>query len=131
MTEKSKLQSIVNWLNKNYTQDNPENYNCFMGSKPGVIRYDEETAISFWGCGAIVCIKSSLLFLEEDDGHWFLREDKDDSWGGTFGYQTSFSLGWASGFADAIKNLNEYVKENGTPVYFSGIEPKVICHYTL
>ena len=120
---KEKLKSIVDWLNKNYNQDS-ENYSIFAGAKPGVHRYDDNTAISLWACGAIVCIGSILYFIEEDDGNWFLREDED-----TYGEQSHFSIGWCDSFCDAMKRLAEYTKENGKPVYFSGT--KTICHYTL
>ena len=115
---KDKLESIISWLNKNYNQDS-ENYNIFTGAKPEVIKYDEHTAISLWACGAIVCFGSILYFIEEDDGYWFTHD----------GEQTSFSIGWAESFADALKKLKEYTEKNGKPVYFSGTN--VLCHYTL
>lgn len=121
---KEKLKTIVSWLNRNYNQES-ENYNIFVGSKPGVIKYDEHTAISPWACGAIVCIGSLLYFIGEDDGNWFLIDDKEYR----CGLQDSFSIGWAESFVEAINNLVEYTKENGQPVYFSGT--KVLCHYTL
>ena len=86
---KEHLKNIVNWLDENYNQDS-ENYSIFNGAKPEVIRYDEHTAISLWACGAIVCIKSILYFIEEDDGNWFLSGD--------YGHQNSFSIGWAKSF---------------------------------
>ena len=121
MEVKQKLGNIVNWLNKNYNQDS-DKYSIFNGAKPEVIRYDEHTAISLWACGAIVCINSILYFIGEDDGHWFLSESEN-------GYQESFSIGWAQSFSDAMRKLEDYTKENGKPVYYSGT--KTICHYTL
>lgn len=121
---KEKLEAIVNWLNRNYNQES-ENYNIFVGSKPGVIKHDEHTAISPWGCGAIVCIGSILYFIGEDDGHWFLIEGKEHG----CGLQDRFSIGWAESFVEAMNKLVEYTKENGQPVYFSGT--KVLCNYTL
>jgi hypothetical protein len=120
---KEKLQEIVSWLDDNYNQDS-ENYSIFQGPKPAIVKYDEHTAISFWGCGAIVCIKSLLYFIEEDDGNWLIEENERD-----YGLQSCFSVGWAKGFANALDRLVEYTKENGEPVYFSGT--KNICHYTL
>lgn len=125
MHMKDKLKAIVAWLNRNYNQDS-ENYSIFTGSKPGVIKYDENTAISPWGCGAIVCIGSLLYFIGEDDGNWFLVEGKEDY---VYGVQDLFSIGWAEGFAEAMKALVEYTKENGHPVYFSGTN--ILCHYSL
>lgn len=122
---KDKLKSIVRWLNENYNQDS-ENYNIFSGAKPGVIRYDEHTALSFWGCGAIVCIESFLFFIEEDNGYWFIRDNEEER---NYGFQSTFSIGWAEGFADALKKLVDYTKENGQPVYYS--KTNIICHYTL
>jgi hypothetical protein len=125
MDVKEKLENIVNWLNKNYNQDS-ENYSIFGGAKPEVIRYDEHTAISLWACGAIVCIESIMYFIGENDGHWFLLESDNYK---DYGCQESFSIGWAKSFSDAMRNLEDYTKENGNPVYFSGT--KIICHYTL
>lgn len=123
MKLKEKLESIVYWLNENYNQDS-ENYSIFKGAKPEVVRYDEHTAISLWACGAIVCISSSLYFIEEDDGNWFIRDSEGD-----YGLQSTFSIGWAEKFTEAIKRLENYINKNGKPVYFSGTN--TICHYTL
>ena len=128
MSNKEHLKNIVNWLNKNYNQDS-ENYSIFSGAKPEVVRYDEHTAISLWACGAIVCISSSLYFIEEDDGNWFLLEAKNEYEDEEYGFQNHFSIGWAKSFSDAIKRLENYINENGKPVYFSGTN--TICHYTL
>lgn len=125
MNDKEHLKNIVNWLNKNYNQDS-ENYSIFNGSKPEVIRYDEHTAISLWACGAIVCMESIMFFIGEDDGNWFLSEDDNHR---NYGYQTNFSIGWAESFYNAMKKLEDYINENGEPVYFSGTN--TICHYTL
>jgi hypothetical protein len=128
MDNKEYLKNIVNWLNKNYNQ-NSKNYSIFTGAKPEVIRYDEHIAISLWACGAIVCIKSIMYFIEEDDGNWFLSEAKTSDKYEDYGYQTHFSIGWAKNFHDAMKRLEDYTKENGKPVYFSGTN--VICCYEL
>ena len=126
MNAEEKLNTITAWLNENYSQDS-ENYNIFSGAKPEVIRFDDETAISFWGCGAIVCIGSLLYFIEEDDGFWWIEQDEHTF--NHYAYQTPFSIGWAESFSNALTALNEYVKQNGKPVYYSGTE--VICHYKL
>lgn len=125
---KGKLASIVSWLNRHYNQDS-DNYDIFVGSKPGIIKYDDHTIISPWGCGAIVCIHDTIFFLSEDDGHWFLCDENKEY--GEYGYQTNFSIAWAKGFTEAMNKVIEYVNENGHPVYFSGLEEKIICHYTL
>ena len=125
---KAHLKNIVNWLNKNYNQDS-ENYSIVNGAKPKVERYDEHTAISLWACGAIVCIKSIIYFISEDDGNWFLSETKISEKYEEYGYQERFSIGWAKSFSDAMKRLEDYIKENGEPIYFNGT--KTICHYTL
>lgn len=121
---KEKLKAIVEWLNDNYNQES-ENYDIFNGAKPGIIRYDEHTAISLWSCGAIICIGSILYFIEEDDGNWFLCEEES----GHVGVQTCFSIGWVESFTEAMNRLVEYTKENGQPVYYSGTD--ILCHYTL
>ena len=90
-----------------------------------MIKYDEHTAISLWGCGAIVCIGSILYFIQEDDGNWFTHNEEH----GRIGLQTSFSIGWAESFSKALNDLVEYAKEHGEPVYYSGTD--IICHYTL
>lgn len=123
MKLKEKLESIVYWLNENYNQDS-ENYSIFNGAKPEVIRYNKEIAISLWACGAIVCIDSLLYFISEDDGNWFIRDSEGD-----YGLQSTFSIGWAESFTEAIKRLENYINKNGKPVYFSGTN--TICHYTL
>ena len=116
---KDKLRNIVGWLDEQYNQHS-ENYDIFTGAKPGVVRYDEHTAISFWACGAIVCIGSILYFIKEDDGNWFLSDSAS---------QSSFSIGWAKSFSKALELLIEYTKENGKPVYYSGTD--IVCHYSL
>jgi hypothetical protein len=125
---KDKLYQIVKWLDRNYNQDS-ENYDIFFGAKPSVIRFDDDTAVSLWPCGAVVCIGSILYFIEEDDGHWFLCEAKEDDNYEHCGFQTHFSIGWGESFCKAITDLMAYVKENGEPVYFSGTDK--ICHYAL
>lgn len=121
--DKEKLQEIVDWLNENYNQDS-ENYSIFFGAKPEVIKYDEHTAISFWACGAIVCIGHYLYFIEEDDGNWFMEEE-----GRCYAFQTVFSVAWAESFANAMKDLKEYTEKNGKPIYYSGTQ--TICYYVL
>lgn len=128
MGTKEHLKNIVNWLNANYNQ-NSDNYSLFNGAKPEVVRYDEHTAISLWACGAIVCIGTMVYFIVEDDGNWFLLEAKRSDKYEDYGYQDSFSIGWAKSFSDAMKRLEDYTKENGEPVYYSGTN--TICHYTL
>lgn len=128
MDNKEHLKNIVNWLNKNYNQDS-KNYSIFNGAKPEVIRYDEHTAISLWACGAIVCIKSIMYFIGEDDGNWFLSEAKRSGKYEDYGYQDQFSIGWAKSFYNAMKKLEDYINKNGERVYYSGTN--IICHYTL
>lgn len=118
-----KLNEILDYLNDRFNQESDE-YNLFEGPKPQVIRYDEHTAISTWACGAIVCINDLLYFLKEDDGYWFMHQDES-----CCGYQTTFSIGWATSFTNALSKLTEYVQKNGFPVYYSGTN--VVCHYTL
>ena len=128
MNNKEHLKNIVNWLNKNYNQTS-ENYSIFDGAKTEVVRYDEHTAISLWACGAIICIGSLIHFIGEDDGNWFLLEAKRSDKYEDYGYQDHFSIGWAKSFYNAMIRLEDYIKENGEPVYFSGTN--TICHYTL
>lgn len=121
------IQGILDYLNKNYNQNSP-NYSIFCGAKPEVIRLDATTAVSFWGCGAIVCDGDQIYFIKEDDGYWFTSSNnntvsrKDCT-------QTSFSIAWGRGFADAMTKLCEYVEKNGEPVYYSGTN--IVCHYAL
>lgn len=133
------IKEIVEYLNSRFSQDSPE-YSIFMGAKPQVIRLDEETAISLWACGAIVCRGSMLFFISEDDGNWFAAEyvDKDDigdhfelhpDWFIQEGMQGCFNIGWADSFIRAMQSLKDYVWENGEPVYFSGTT--TICNYEL
>ena len=70
---KQKLSEIVSYLNARFNQQS-EDYSIFFGAKPQIFRYDKETAISLWACGAIVCIGSILYFISEDDGNWFINE---------------------------------------------------------
>jgi hypothetical protein len=72
---KDKLYQIVEWLDRNYNQDS-ENYDIFFGAKPSVIRFDDDTAVSLWPCGAVVCIGSLLYFIEEDDAIGFCVRPK-------------------------------------------------------
>ena len=140
-TFKEKLPSILDMLNTQYSQDS-ENYTYLQEGKQTVIRFDEETVISLWACGAIVCVKSIMYFIQEDDGYWFCPEyvDKEDinedglvdGWSynhARVGMQNSFSVGWIDSFTTAMKSLKDYLKDNGTPVYYSGTDR--ICHYTL
>ena len=119
--DKEILNQIVSYLNDHYNQDS-ENYSIFQGAKPDVFKYSDHIAISLWACGAIVCIESIMYFLQEDDGNWFVIDD---------GMQSSFSVSWIDSFTNALQRLKKYTEENGTPVYYSGLESKIICHYTL
>ena len=105
----TKLNGIINYLNERFNQGSNE-YNFCLGAKPQVIRYDNDTAISIWACGAIVCIKDIIYFISEDDGNWYC----DDR-----GSQINFSIGWADSFINAFNSLNDYVKENGEAVRYS------------
>ena len=119
----TEILDVVDWLNENYNQDS-ENYNIFFGSKPEVVRYNDHIAVSPWACGAIVCFYDIMYFICEDDGQWWIHNDKE-------AVQTGFSIGWAKSFCEAIERLKEYVDKNGEPVYFSGLPEKIICHYRL
>ena len=128
MSEKDKLNEVVDYLNKRLNQGTNE-YSIVQGAKPQVIRFDKTTAISTWACGAVVCIGSILYFISEDDGHWYYNDR---------GFQSNFSIGWADSFINAITNLNKYVEENGEPVrYTLGKDTDgstiygAICHYKL
>lgn len=135
-----KINEIVQYLNEHFSQDSPE-YSIFFGTKPQVLRLDNETAVSTWGCGAIVCIGRSVIFIEEDDGNWFAPEYINgnrihDELSFEFwkkhpivGCQTPFSLGWGDSFINAFQRLNEYVKTNGVPYYYAGTD--TICGYEL
>ena len=101
-TTEAKLKAIVSWMNVHYNQ-NSENYSIIHGAKPEVIRYDDNTAISTWSCGAIICIHAMLFFIMEDDGNWFLSSCRDDSDEREYGYQTSFSIGWLSVYLSSMK----------------------------
>ena len=127
MSIKNKLKEVVEYLNENYNQES-ENYCIVNGPKQEIIRYDPNTASSFWGCGAIVCIGDLIYFVSEDDGFWWTNEDTKHGQCATAG---CFSIGWAESFANAMMRLKEYVEKNGTPVYYSGIPEKIIAHYTL
>ena len=129
MTIREELNAVVEWLNKNYNQDS-ENYNIFVGSKPGIIEYNDHIAISPWACGAIVCVYDQMYFIGEDDGYWWLNEEEDKKWG-HYGYQTGFSIAWTESFTNAMNDLKKYVWEHGKPVYFSGLSEKIVCHYRL
>lgn len=122
------LKGLVDYLNKNYNQDS-DDYSIFCGSKPGVVEYNDHIAISLWACGAIVCIYDQMFFISEDDGYWWVNDEEKEY--GRFGYQDSFSIGWAESFINAMSDLKKYVWEHGHPVYFSGLDEKIICHYRL
>ena len=122
----NELNNVVDWLNANYNQES-ENYNVFVGSKPDVIEYNDHIAISTWACGAIVCVYDILYFICEDDGNWWINKEEKEY--GRCGYQDCFSIGWVNSFINALSNLKKYVEEHGKPVYFSGTE--TICHYRL
>ena len=121
------IQGILDYLNKNYNQNSP-NYSIFCGAKPEVIRLDDTTVVSFWGCGAIVCDGDQLYFIQEDDGYWYTSSN-NNTVSRNDCTQSSFSIAWGRGFANAMNNLCEYVEKNGEPVYFSGTD--IVCHYKL
>ena len=113
-----KLNKIVDYLNEHYNQDSCDNYD-------NIIRFDEDTAISLWACGAIVCIEDILYFITEDDGSWWINQEESDN----IAMQDAFSIGWINNFTEALTKLADYVNEYGFPVYFPDTE--VICHYSL
>lgn len=132
------LKKVLDYLNERFNQ-NSEEYSIVDGAKPQVIRFDERTAISLWGCGAIVCIGQMLYFIQEDDGSWFApeyitveaAESNLDFWKSCphIGMQSNFNIGWIESFSNALKALDEYVKANGTPFYYKGTD--TICGYEL
>jgi len=105
----AKLNVITDYLNKRFNQKSGE-YNISDGPKLQIIRYDIDTAISIWACGAIVCIGDMIYFISEDDGNWYCNDDY---------FQSIFSIGWADSFIKAFSELNKYVKENGEAVRYS------------
>lgn len=127
MTTKGKLNDVIGWLNREYNQESPK-YSISDGPKPEVIRYDEETAISLWACGAIVCIGDQIYFIDEDDGFWFTTDTEHN-----YALQGSFCIGWLDSYTEALRRLNNYVKDNGSPVYYSDYYSDTgrICHYEL
>jgi len=125
----NELKEIAEWLEEKYNQDS-EDYSIFEGAKPGVLRYNDHTAVSLWACGAIVCIYDKIYFIGEDDGNWFVRDEEKDQYG-YCGFQSSFSIGWTESFVRAMSDLKDYVWKNGKPVYFSGLKKKIVCHYRL
>lgn len=124
---KKKLDKIVEYLNKRFYQGSQE-YNFIHGPKPQVIRYDQDSAISIWACGAIVCIKDVIYFIEEDDGYWWYNESETN-----YGFQGNFSIGWIESFTKALKDLKDFVDKNGVPVRHSFSDGTYgdICHYKL
>ena len=127
---KQTLVGVAEYLNDNYGPDE---------SHPkGVIAYPYADKVVFtcWGCGAIVYISGGIYYISEDDGYWWVDESTFQVGDGltreVFGYKTSgTSIGWAKDIAGALIRLNRYIEENGTPVYYSGIEPPRVCHYVL
>ena len=127
-TLEKELNELVDYLNENYNQDS-DNYNIIFGSKPGIIEYNDHIVISLWACGAIACIYDQIFFISEDDGNWWINSEEKEY--GKFGYQDSFSIGWAESFINAMSELKKYVWEHGNPVYYSGTREQIICHYRL
>lgn len=98
MSRENILDEIIDYLNDNYNQES-ENYDFFMGPKPVIVKYSDDIPISFWACGAIVCIDDILHFISEDDGNWF-REDNP-----------CFSIAWTNSYISALINIKEYVND--------------------
>lgn len=126
---KQTLIGVAEYLNDNYGPDE---------SHPkGVIAYPYADKVVFtcWDCGALVYINDGIYYISEDDGYWWVNESIFQV--GTltrevFGYGTpGISIGWAKDIAEALIRLNKYIEENGTPVYYVGVEPPRICHYIL
>lgn len=132
------LNNVLDYLNDHFNQ-NSEEYSIVDGAKPQVIRFDERTAISLWGCGAIVCIGQMLYFIQEDDGSWFAPEYITveaaelnlDVWKKYpyVGMLSGFNIGWIESFSNALKALDEYVKANGVSRYYKDTD--IICDYEL
>ena len=111
------LDEVVEYLNDNFNQQSGK-WNIDSGAeKNGVIRYNDNVAISFWGCGAIVCVNDTMYFISEDDANWFISTSD------------TLSTGWIESFAGALTRLQDYLKVNGTPIYYNGTNE--IYSYTL
>ena len=104
-----KLNSVADYLNGRFTQDSEE-YNIGAGAKPQLIKFDEDTLISTWACGAIVCIDDLMYFIEEDDGHWFFNRDVYDN----MGCLNYFNVEWTGSFIQAMSAVSEYKKRSGS-----------------
>ena len=96
MTTENILDEIIDYLNDNYNQES-EDYDLVMGPKPVIVEYSDNIPISFWACGAIICINDILYFISEDDGNWFREEDP------------RLSIVWANSYISALINIKEYV----------------------
>jgi len=90
---REKLDDIAAWLRDNPIQSGT------------VAMYDEDTAVSVWEHGAIVCTGDQLKFIGEDSGIWYVLEDEY----GEYGYQEGLSVSWAPSFAKAVSDLYEHV----------------------
>ena len=126
---KQTLISVAEYLNDNYGPD--------KSHPKGVIAYPYADKVVFtcWDCGAIVYINGGIYYIAEDDGYWWVNESTFQA--GTcsreaFGYNTpGICIGWAKDIAGALIRLNRHIEDNGTPVYYAGIEPPRVCHYVL
>lgn len=117
MLLEDRLKEIVNYLNNNH----------YIASQHTnkVLRYCQDTAISFWECGAIVCIGARMCYIQEDDSYWFYCTSEN----GECGCKSSSSLSWGLDIATAITRLYEYVKEVGYPYNYANSD--AVCGYEL
>lgn len=99
------LNSIVKYLNENTI------------SRREVIRYCNNVVISTWDNIAFVYI-DGLIYTIYEGGKWFI---------GT--YNEPFAAAWLESHIKALTRLQDYLKVNGTPIYYEGTNR--ICLYTL
>lgn len=119
------IEEVVRYLNNKYGLIQAELSGVSI-EFPEIDVYDEETIITFWGCGAFVIHQDMLYEVLEDDGYWYPHRSNE------------LSVAFIESRIVAYKIALDYLKSHGKPVYYEftsdegkTVYSRTICNYTL
>lgn len=97
-----KLKNVLEKINSDFNQDNMPEYNK---------AYDYgDCKVFFWVRGGVLLWKRWCIEFSEDDGHWLMSKRNPNY----------IAHSWLVSKVECYKAINEWIKENGTPYWYSG-----------
>jgi hypothetical protein len=113
------VKQVISCLN-NYSFPHIVPKNTVLRIKPLAYSISECVVV----CGEVfgIILKGTMAtIIKQDDETWFIPNKLPEI----------FDLAHLRELERLCHIANEYVEKNGTPRYFEGIRPKILCGYTL